>query len=69
VPWHQLWHVAVLGTALLAVAGTLILVLAPLLFDLGEGVLRSARRLTLAMLVLAVALVGTEWLVIHGRFL
>ena len=69
MPWHQLWHVAVLGAALLAVAGVLIVSLAPLLFDLPRAVLRSARRLALAMLVLAVGLVVTEWLVIHGRFL
>jgi hypothetical protein len=69
MPWHQLWHVAVLGAALLAVAGVLIVSLAPLLFDLPRAVLRSARRLALAMLVLAVGLVVTEWLVIHERFL
>jgi hypothetical protein len=69
MPWHQLWHVAVLGATLLAVAGVLIVSLAPLLFDLPGAVLRSARRLALAMLALAVGLVVTEWLAIHGRFL
>jgi hypothetical protein len=69
MPWHQLWHVAVLGTTLLAVAGGVIVSLAPLLLDLRNEVVRSARRLMLAMLVLALGLVTTEWLVIHGGFL
>jgi hypothetical protein len=69
VPWHQLWHVAVLGTTLVAAAGGIIVWLGPLLFGTRGGALCTAKRLALAMLGLALGLVATEWFVIHGRFL
>ena len=54
MPWHQIWHVAILGTTLVAAAA---------------GALPAARRLMLVMLGLALGLIATEWFVIHGRFL
>jgi hypothetical protein len=69
MPWHQIWHVAVLGTTLVAAAAGVIVWLGPLMLEWRGGALRVARRLMLAMLGLALALIATEWLVIHGRFL
>jgi hypothetical protein len=69
MPWHQIWHVAILGTILVAAAAGVIVWLGPLLLDWRGGALPAARRLMLVMLGLALGLIATEWFVIHGRFL
>jgi hypothetical protein len=67
--WHHAWHVAVLGVTLVAAAGAIIVLLGPILFDAGATATRRARPLVWALVVLAMILVGAEWLLVHGRFL
>jgi hypothetical protein len=69
VPWHQVWHVAVLGTTLLAAAGVVIVWLGPAILEARSGVTARGVRLVLGLVVLAIVLLATEWLVVHGRFL
>jgi hypothetical protein len=62
---HRLWHVAVLAATLLAAAGLGILVLAPLLFDSALEGLARARPLIVALVAVALVVLGVEWLVVH----
>jgi hypothetical protein len=63
---HRVWHVVVLATTLFAVAGTAIVVLAPLLFEGRSGALDRARPVVLGLFVAAAILLVLEWLVVHG---
>jgi hypothetical protein len=65
VTLHEIWHVAVLMSALFGAAGAGILLLAPLVFDETPAGLDRARPFVLASIGLAVALVGAEWLGVH----
>ncbi len=64
--WHELWHVAVLGSTLFAAAGLLTLLLAPVIFDEVPPGLARARPLILALAAGALVLLGAEWLGVHG---
>jgi hypothetical protein len=66
---HRLWHAAVLGSTLLAACGVLLLVLMPLLFEDPPPGLGRARPVVVALVGVATALVGVEWLIVHERFL
>lgn len=63
--WHEVWHVLVLGSTLLGTAGGVILLLGSFVFDPYPVGLRRARPLVVALVVLALALLGIEWLVVH----
>ena len=63
---HRLWHVAVLGSVLLAAAGLAILLVVPLVFERTPPGLRRARPLILAVAGFAAALLALEWLLVHG---
>jgi hypothetical protein len=65
VAGHDLWHVALLGSALFGGAGLVILVLAPLVFDTPPPGLARARPLLFALVGVAAVLMAVEWLVIH----
>jgi len=62
---HQLWHIAVLATTLLAAAGAAILLLAPLVFEEGPPGLRRARPWVVGSVTVAVLLMVVEWTSIH----
>jgi hypothetical protein len=64
---HRIWHAGVLGITLVALAGVLLLLLAPLLPDPPR--LTRARPLVLGLAGVAAALLVVEWLVIHDRSL
>ena len=64
---HELWHVAVLSTTLLAAAGVGVLALAPLVFDSPPHGLRRSRPIVLGLVGVAAALLILEWLGVHGR--
>jgi hypothetical protein len=60
---HQLWHVGVLATTLLAAAAALIVWLAP---SLPGGRIWGRGRRSVALLVaVAALLLAGEWLVVH----
>jgi len=59
----------VLGSALLAAAGAVIVLVAPLLFDPPPPGLARARPLVMALAAAAVGLLALEWLVVHPRSL
>ena len=63
---HRVWHVVVLATTLVAVAGAAIVVLAPLLFDDRLEALERVRPVVLGLFVAAAILLVSEWLVVHG---
>ena len=63
---HRVWHVVVLTTTLVAVAGAAIVVLAPLLFEDRSGALDRARPVVVGLVVAAAILLVSEWLVVHG---
>ena len=62
---HNLWHIAVLATTLLAAAGAAILLLAPLVFEAVPPGLRRARPWVLGSIAVAILLVVVEWTSIH----
>ena len=62
---HNLWHVAVLATILLAAAGAAILLLAPLVFEAEPPGVRRARPWVLGSVAVAVILMVLEWTSIH----
>lgn len=62
---HELWHVTVLTSTLLAAAGLAIVLLAPLVFDPPPPGLLGARPLVLGLAVVAATLLVTEWTAIH----
>ena len=62
---HDLWHIAVLGSTLMAAAGAGLLVLAPLIFDEPPPGLSKARPIVAALAGLAAILLAVEWLGIH----
>lgn len=62
---HELWHVAVLTSTLLAAAGLAIVLLAPLVFDPPPPGLVGARPLVLALAGVAATLLVAEWTAIH----
>ncbi len=62
---HELWHVFVLGSTLLAAAGGAILVLASLIFDATPPGLKTARPAVIALIAAAGAVVLVEWFVVH----
>jgi hypothetical protein len=62
---HRLWHAVVLGSALLALCGVALLVLAPLLFEEPPPGLERARPVVLALAGLAAALLAVEWVLVH----
>jgi hypothetical protein len=65
-PWHQMWHVAVLATTLLAAAAAVIVWLAPLLLEPGSGIRGRARRPVGLLVAVAALLLAVEWLWVHG---
>lgn len=62
---HQLWHVAVLTSTLLAAAGLGVILLGPLVFDPPPPGLLAARPLVFALAGLAAVLLVVEWTTIH----
>lgn len=62
---HELWHVALLGSALFGAAGAALLFLGPLLFDGTPPGLERARPAVIALLLAAGALVVLEWTLVH----
>ncbi len=65
MPWHEVWHVGVLGSTLLGSAGAVILLLAPSIFDGYPEGLRRKRPFVGALIGLALVLLAIEWLVVH----
>jgi hypothetical protein len=63
--WHEIWHIAVLGSTLFAAAAVVILALSALVFDEPPPGLTRARPAILALVAAAGALVGLEWLGVH----
>lgn len=63
---HDLWHVVLLGAALLAAGGISILLLAPLVFDSPPAGLIKARPLVLVVVGIAGLVLLSEWLLVHG---
>ncbi|MDQ3752926.1 MAG: hypothetical protein M3333_08560 [Actinomycetota bacterium] len=62
---HELWHVTVLATALLAAAGLAIVLLAPLVFDPPPPGLAGTRPGVYLLAGLATVLLVAEWTAIH----
>ena len=62
---HDLWHIAVLGSTLMAAAGAALVVLSPLLFEEPPPGLAKARVFVLGLAGLAAVLLTVEWLGIH----
>jgi hypothetical protein len=62
---HEVWHVIVLGSALLGAAAAALLVLAPLVFQPPPPGLTRSRPLVIALILVAAGIVGMEWLVVH----
>jgi hypothetical protein len=63
--WHRIFDVVVLVAAILGGAAGAMLILTPLVFETVPGPLRGSRRLLVFLVILAIVLVGLEWLVIH----
>jgi hypothetical protein len=66
VELHQVWHVLVLAVTILAAAGGVILLLAPLVFDPVPEGLHRARPYVLGLILGAGILLAVEWLGVHG---
>ncbi len=64
MPGHELWHVTVLAVTLFGGAGLVIVLLAPLIFEVGDDFARWRHGL-LAIFGVAAALLVLEWLVVH----
>jgi hypothetical protein len=62
---HELWHVLVLASTLLAASGAAILVLSSVVFDAVPAGLRRARPAVLALILGAAIILFTEWFVVH----
>lgn len=62
---HELWHVAVLASTLLGAAGTLVLLLAPLLFGETPAGVARARPLVVALVGVAGVILVMEWVAVH----
>jgi hypothetical protein len=62
---HELWHVFVLASTLLAAAGAAILVLASVIFDAQPPGLERARPAVMALIAAGVVIVLVEWFVVH----
>ena len=62
---HEVWHLLVLGSTLLAAAAGVILVLAPLVFDGTPPELARRRPLLLGLIGVAALLLVGEWLLAH----
>ena len=62
---HELWHVAVLASTLIAAGGLGLLVLAPLLFEETPVGLARARPLVLGLIGVAAGVLLVEWLFVH----
>ena len=63
---HELWHITVLTTTLLAAAGLAIVGLAPLVFEATPPGVKRARPFVLILVVAAFALLVVEWQGVHG---
>jgi hypothetical protein len=62
---HEVWHVVVLGSTLLAAAGAAILLLASVIFDATPPGLERARGAVVALIGAGAAIVLMEWFVVH----
>jgi hypothetical protein len=62
---HEVWHVVVLGSTLLAGAGAAILLLASVIFDAMPPGLERARGAVIALIGAGAAIVLMEWFVVH----
>lgn len=62
---HELWHVLVLATTLVAAAAGAIAVLAPLVFDRPPPGLARLRPAIAALVGSGVLLLVVEWLSVH----
>jgi hypothetical protein len=65
VETHDLWHIAVLGSTLMAAAGVALLALSPLIFEERPPGLAKGRALVIGLVILAAILLAVEWLGIH----
>ena len=63
---HELWHITVLSTTLLALAGAGIVWLAPLIFGSPPKGVRKVFPAVVVLSGLAITMVLLEWLVVHG---
>lgn len=62
---HDLWHIAVLGSTLMAAAGVALLALSPLIFEERPPGLARGGVLVIGLVALAAILLIVEWLGIH----
>lgn len=62
---HEVWHITILAATLVAAAGAVILVLAPLVFDAPPPGLARYRPVLLLSIGVAVILLVLEWTVVH----
>lgn len=62
---HELWHIVVLVSALLAAAGAVLLAAVPLVFESPPPSLGRARPVVLVLVGFGAAVVLVEWLWIH----
>ena len=63
--FHRVFDVVVLVATILGGGAAAMLLLSPLVFETVPGPLREGRRFLTALVVLAIVLIGLEWLVIH----
>lgn len=60
-----MWHIFLLAVALFAAAGLAIMALAPLVFSSPPPGLVRYRPVIFAVILVALVLLGAEWLVVH----
>ena len=63
---HELWHITVLTVTLFAAASLGIVWLAPLVFGHTPAGVEKARPFVFGLALVAVVLLGAEWLGVHG---
>jgi hypothetical protein len=64
IPWHELWHVVVLGSTLLAGATAFVLLLGPALLG-HEPPNGRTRGVAYGFLMTAAGLMAAEWILVH----
>ena len=62
---HTAWHILTLASTLVAAAGGVILVLAPLVFDEPPPGLIKARPAVVGAVIFAASLFFVEWIGVH----
>jgi hypothetical protein len=62
---HEVWHVAVLASALFGLAAVALLMLSALVFEEPPPGLQRARPLLIALITCAAVVVALEWTLVH----